>query len=121
MPQIIPDTPPPPSVAITQDVDIDITQGEPPIEVIADYANEVILELEQGPPGPRGSIGPQGVQGVQGPIGPQGPQGAIGSQGPPGVDGSVGYTAGSGIVISTGNVLNVRGALDLTIIDCGDF
>ncbi len=59
----------------------------------------------QGAQGPAGPQGPQGIQGVPGPAGatgPQGPQGDTGPQGPPGP----GYSAGTGISISNGNITN---------------
>jgi Collagen triple helix repeat (20 copies) len=87
MPQVIPDKPSPRS-----DADVNIDQGEPPIEVDSDYAVEIIAETEQGPVGPQGPLGPQGPPGPQGPStgpGPPGPAGPPGAAGPAGHAGVV--------------------------------
>jgi Collagen triple helix repeat (20 copies) len=107
MPVVTPDVPPPNFVTITQDVDVDISQGEPPIEVIADYSDEIILELEQGPPGmpgPPGLQGPQGATGLTGARGPTGPQGPPGPAvpGPPGPQGIPGPAGAAGATGATG-------------------
>lgn len=56
---------------------------------------------------------PQGKQGEQGPRGPKGETGAAGAPGKDGKDGEDGaihYTAGTGIQITNGNVINATGA-----------
>jgi hypothetical protein len=58
-------------VEIEPYTDVSIAGDE--ITVIADFETEVILELEQGAPGP------QGPQGIQGPVGPNGPEGPPGN------------------------------------------
>jgi hypothetical protein len=64
-------------VDISQDTDVSTdSTGSDPVVVVADFAVEVIQELEQGPPGPASE--------VPGPIGPPGPQGPTGTPGLPG-------------------------------------
>lgn len=61
---------------------------------------------EQGERGPQGERGLTGPRGAQGPVGPQGPAGADGKDGK---DGAIQYTAGSGIRISSNNVISATG------------
>jgi hypothetical protein len=63
-------------VDIAQDTDATLLDSGDPVVVVADYEVEVLIEQQQGPPGPASS--------VPGPVGPPGPQGPAGTPGLPG-------------------------------------
>lgn len=62
------------------------------------------------PKGDKGDKGAQGPKGDKGNTGPQGPKGDKGDTGTAGKDGAIHYTAGTGIQITSGNVIQATGA-----------
>ena len=80
-----------------------VNTGSPSAVVLDFY----IPKGQQGEQGEKGDMGERGPQGLTGERGPQGPKGDRGTDGK---DGAIQYSAGTGINITPGNVIEATGA-----------
>lgn len=86
--------------------------GYPAMVQNSGTSSSAILDfsIPQGKQGAQGPRGPKGETGATGPAGKDGLDGKDGKDGKDGEDGAIHYTAGTGIQITDGNVINATGA-----------